>query len=153
MLTRLDAIKILNIVTDDGWPTGKVKGHGITGYDLHDDGEDCDPDERYWGEIFVEGLAHAAAMGPDPVRVANDLALTALRIAVGREETRVAVVIKDGLVSDVSSDDTDIRLAVVDHDGLADDPATPNNFREFPKPWEEMDPEDRRLAEEALEPA
>lgn len=147
MLKIEDANRILNILTDPWWPTNREAGYGITGYEVHDDGEDCDPDKRYWGEVFVEGISAEAAMGPTMQGVYNDLALAAVRIAAGRENITVIEVI-DGGRKTYSSED--VFLGVIEVCGKAD--GSPEAYRVIPKPMSELPEELKELAEASVGP-
>ena len=61
MLTTEDAIRILNILSDVGWPSNAKKGYEITGYEVNDDGPEAPEGERYWGDVFVNGYSAGVA--------------------------------------------------------------------------------------------
>lgn len=65
-------------------------------------------------------------------------------------KNRIAIIIEDGMLKAVHADDPSIEVAVIDRDGVADDPGTPNNFSEVAQPWADLDAENQKLAEEAL---
>jgi hypothetical protein len=144
MLKPNEAKRILELL--------EAAGH-ISGHETRDDGDACPAGKRYWGDIFIDGVSAEARIGSSRERVLSDLAVAAVMMAAGKKHPDVAVVVDQGLVADVFSTDPDVRVAIVDMDGTVTDPGTPNNYRESPRRWDDMDHNTKLLAESALAPA
>lgn len=56
MLTIRKSASILNALKAAGL---------ISDYELHDDGKNEKPGERYWSEVFIEDIAAGGVMGDD----------------------------------------------------------------------------------------
>lgn len=148
MLTTEDAIRILNILSDVGWPSNAKKGYEITGYEVNDDGPEAPEGERYWGDVFVNGYsAGVATMSDSKQQVYSDLALSAVRIAAGKEPLTIIEVV-DGDRTVYASEEP--MVGIIEVRGNPD--GSPNAYRVLPKPLDELPEELKELAERSVGP-